>query len=165
MNFAAPFLSQAMAIEKGWIDYNGHLNMAYYNVLFDRASDEVFELLGMGPVYARERRLTTYAAEIHVCYIRELHLEDKVTSTFQMLDCDDKRIHAFQELRHIDGWLAATAESLSLHIDVNGPRVTPFPPDIQANVKAMHSAHSSLAVPERAGRSVGIRRKTTANKG
>ena len=37
-----------MRVEPGWIDYNGHLNMAYYNVLFDRAVDEVYELLGLG---------------------------------------------------------------------------------------------------------------------
>ena len=46
--FFAPFVSSAMRVEPGWIDYNGHLNMAYYNVLFDRAVDEVYELLGLG---------------------------------------------------------------------------------------------------------------------
>ena len=70
-----------MEIEKDWIDYNGHLNMAYYNVLFDRCSDEAFEIMGMGPDYARDRRLTIYTAEVHVCYVQELHLGDKVTVT------------------------------------------------------------------------------------
>ncbi len=42
-----------MQVEKQWIDYNGHLNMAYYNVLFDRCADEAFELFGMGPGYAQ----------------------------------------------------------------------------------------------------------------
>ncbi len=42
--FFAPFVSSVMRVEPGWIDYNGHLNMAYYNVLFDRAVDEAFEL-------------------------------------------------------------------------------------------------------------------------
>ena len=102
-----PFLPRRQEIEKDWIDYNGHMNMAYYNVLFDRCADEAFEVLGMGPKYAGERRLTTYTAEIHVCYVRELHLGDKVTCTFQMLGHDEKRFHVFQELHHADGWLAA----------------------------------------------------------
>jgi acyl-CoA thioesterase FadM len=89
----APFVSRVLEVEKDWIDYNGHMNMAYYNVLFDRCADEAFELLGMGPKYAGERRLTTYTAEIHVCYVRELHLGDKVTCTFHMLDHDEKRFH------------------------------------------------------------------------
>ena len=46
--FFAPFVSSVMRVEQSWIDYNGHLNMAYYNVLFDRCVDEAYELLGIG---------------------------------------------------------------------------------------------------------------------
>jgi acyl-CoA thioester hydrolase len=160
MSIAAPVVSSEMEVEKDWIDYNGHLNMAYYNVLFDRCSDEAFAMLGMGPDYAKERRLTTYTAEIHVCYVRELHLGNKVTCTFQLLDFDEKRFHAYQELRHVDGWLAATCEVLTLHVDMNGPKVAHFPDDILANMKAMHAAHAGLPKPERAGRSIEIKRKS-----
>jgi len=125
-------------------------------------SDEACEKRGLGPAYARERRLTTYTAEVHICYVRELHLGDRVTSTFHLLDFDEKRFHAFQELRHVDGWLAATSESLTLHVDMSGPKVAPFPPDILENVKAMRAAHAALALPERAGRSIAIRRKAAA---
>jgi acyl-CoA thioester hydrolase len=162
MTIAAPFVSRIMEIEKDWIDYNGHLNMAYYNVLFDRASDEAFEIMGLGPSYAKERQLTIYTAEVHVCYVQELHLGDTVTVTFHLLDHDQKRLRAYQEIRHTDGWLAATSESLSLHIDMSGPKVAPFPPDIEAKVKAMRAAHAGLPMPERAGRSIGIQRKAMA---
>lgn len=156
---AQPFISSVMAIEKDWIDYNGHLNMAYYNVLFDRCADEAFLLLGMGPDYARERRLTTYTAEVHICYVRELHLDHKVRCSLHLLDHDDKRIHFFQELSHVDGWLAATSEVLSLHVDMAGPKVCPYPPDVLAMVEAMRAEHAPLPVPDRAGRSIGIRRR------
>jgi len=159
MPVPAPFLSSAMGIEPDWIDYNGHLNMAYYNVLFDRCADEAYAALGLGPAYAQERRLTTYTAEFHICYVRELHLSDKVACTFQLLDCDDKRFRTFQELHHVDGWLAATAETLALHIDMAGPKVVPFPPDIAARVEAMRAAHAALPWPDRAGRAIGIRHK------
>ncbi|TIX43611.1 MAG: thioesterase, partial [Mesorhizobium sp.] len=94
MPIPAPFVSRAMDIEEAWIDYNGHLNMAYYNVLFDRCSDEAFEMMGMGPDYVKERRLTIYTAEVHVCYVQELHLDHKVTVSFQLLDHDEKRLRA-----------------------------------------------------------------------
>ncbi|TIU33202.1 MAG: thioesterase, partial [Mesorhizobium sp.] len=122
MPIPTPFVSKPMDIEKDWIDYNGHLNMAYYNVLFDRCSDDAFEAMGMGPNYARDRRLTIYTAEVHVCYVQELHLEHQVTVSFQLIDHDDKRLRAYQEIRHVDGWLAATSESLSLHVDMSGPK-------------------------------------------
>lgn len=159
MSIPAPLVSRTMEIEKDWIDYNGHLNMAYYNVLFDRAADEAFEMLGMGPRYAEERKLTTYTAEVHVCYVRELHLSHQVNATFHLLDFDEKRFHYFQELHHVDGWLAATSESLTLHVDMTGPKVALFPNDILANLKEMRAAHAALPKPERAGRSIGIKRK------
>jgi acyl-CoA thioester hydrolase len=161
MNLPTPFVSHVMEVDKDWIDYNGHMNMAYYNVLFDRGGDEAFALMGLGPDYARARKLTFYTAEIHVCYVRELHLGDRVTCTFQLLDHDDKRIRGYQELYHVAGWLSATSEVLFLHIDMAGPKVAPFPDDIKARIEAMRAAHAALPTPQRAGRSIGIGRKVT----
>ena len=158
MTIPAPFMSSVMEIQHDWIDYNGHLNMAFYNVLFDRCGDEAYELLGFGPDYA-QRGFTTYTAEFHLSYVRELHLGDKVRVSLQLIDHDTSKFHTYQEIHHVDGWLAATGEALGLHIDRSGPRVAPFPPDIAERVAAMKAAHDPLGWPERAGRSVGIRRK------
>ena len=152
----APFTSAPLTIHPDWIDYNGHLNMAYYNVLFDTGADQVWPEMGFGPDYADTRKLTTYTAEFHVCYIRELHLNDTPVCTFQLIDFDAKRFHSYQELRHPDGWLAATAEGLTLHVDMTGPRVAPMPPDILARVAALHSAHATLPRPKRLGRTITI---------
>ena len=160
MPIAAPVISREMTVEKEWIDYNGHMNMAYYNVLFDRGADEAFDLLGIGASYVRERRMSSFTAEIHVCYVRELHLGDRVNVSFQLVEHDEKRLHAYEEIRHAEGWLAATAEILTLHVDMSGPEVTPFPPDILSRVGAMQEAHSALPRPERIGRSIAIRRKS-----
>ena len=46
--FFAPFVSSTMRVEPSWIDYNGHMNMAYYHVLFDRAVEEGFGVVGLG---------------------------------------------------------------------------------------------------------------------
>lgn len=153
------YWSDWMGLEPGWIDYNGHLNMAYYNVLFDRSADQAFGAMGFGPHYARDRRHTTYSAELHVCYVRELHLGSRVRSSFQLIDHDEKRLHGYQELFHEDGWLAATAETLTLHVDMSGPKVAPMPADIAAKVAAMAAAHAGLPRPARVGRGIGIRRK------
>ncbi|MBL8584834.1 MAG: thioesterase family protein [Rhizobiaceae bacterium] len=159
----APVLSPPLDIESAWIDYNGHLNMAYYGVLFDRGSDDAFAAMGMTLDYVRTRKLTIYTAEVHVRYLRELHLGDRVVVSYQLLDHDAKRLHAYQEIRHVDGWLAATSEILSLHIDQAGPRVAPFPADILAAVEAMFSEHKRLPTPQGIGKPIGInRRKETA---
>ncbi|KUM24387.1 thioesterase [Mesorhizobium loti] len=150
------FVSPVMHIDKEWIDYNGHLNMANYNILFERAGDNALEKMGLGPEYARKRGLTIYTAETHVCYVRELHAGHSVTVTFQLLEYDEKRIQFYQELRHVDGWLAATAEQLLLHVDMSGPKVVPFPPDILVNLEEVLALHASQDLPVRAGRAIAI---------
>src|SRR5882762_7882817 len=96
----APFLSSVMQIEPQWIDYNGHLNMAYYNVMFDRAIDELWLKLGIGPGYMKERQGSTFTAECHVRYLREIHLGDPVQVSILLVGADEKRLHTFEKLPH-----------------------------------------------------------------
>ncbi|WP_415402511.1 thioesterase family protein [Tateyamaria sp. SN3-11] len=155
----APFRSSVMTVKPDWIDYNGHLNMAYYNVLFDLCADEIYEQMGFGPAYHAATGNTTYTAEFHLSYVRELHVNDPVTVTFQLVDFDAKRFHSYQEIWHQDGWLAATGEAMTLHVDQSGPRVAPMPDDVFAKVSALADAHASLPRPKRVGASIGIKRR------
>ncbi len=76
-------ISPMMRLKPEWIDFNGHLNMAYYNVLFDQGYDAVCVELGLGPEYAENRKLTTYTGEIHLRYVHEIHLNHPIHYTFQ----------------------------------------------------------------------------------
>jgi len=158
MLFDAPVIAPARGLDPAWLDYNGHLNMAYYNVLFDKAVDRVFELIGCGPGYLAARNMSFFTAEAHVCYLRELKSDAIVVTSVQVLDFDLKRLHLFEELRHVDGWLSATSETLLLHVDLEGPRSAPMPDDIFAKVSQMAEAHKGLPQPEQAGRSIRIKR-------
>jgi len=151
-----PFMSSFLEIESGWIDYNNHLNMGYYTVLFDRAADEAFETFGFGPDYVKSANHTTFSAEFHVRYLREVKLGDKVRCSFWLIACDDKRFHSYQEMYHEDGWLAATGEGMTLHVDLSGPRVAPMPKEIMSKVSAMADAQAHLPRPEGVGRSIGM---------
>ena len=153
----APFLSSVMQIEPQWIDYNGHLNMAYYNVMMDRAIDELWLKLGIGPTYMKERHGSTFTAECHVRYLREIHLGDPVQVSIWLLGADEKRLHTFEELRHAtEGWLSATSENMTMHIDMSVRKVAPFPPDIRARIADVVKSHAGLSRPEGIGRSVGM---------
>lgn len=153
-----PFRSSKRQIRPEWIDYNGHMNMAYYAVIFDEAADEVYPQIGFGPAY-QKTGFTTFTAEFHICYLRELHLNDTVTVTLQLLDYDEKRFHTYQEIWHEDGWCAATGEAMGLHVDQSGPKVAPMPANILSNLKALHDAHKELPRPERSGRRIAISRR------
>jgi acyl-CoA thioester hydrolase len=155
----APFTSSVMRVEPAWIDYNGHLNMAYYNVLFDRAVDEVYELLGLGLDYLKTQGQSTFTAEVHLRHMRELHAGDPVRVTFQLLDFDAKRLHYFEELYHADeGWLSATSENMALNVNRAAKKTAPFPADVTARLTRMKAAHAELPVPEAVGRRIAMAR-------
>ena len=159
--FFAPFVSSTMRVEPAWIDYNGHLNMAFYNLLIDRAVDEAFELVGLGQDYVAERNASYFTAEAHVRYVRELKVETPVRASIQLVDFDDKRIHFFAELHHAaEGWISATSEQLALHVDLGSRRVTPWPDDILRRLAAMKAAHGALPPPEAIGRRIGLKART-----
>ncbi len=155
--FFAPFVSSTMRVEPPWIDYNGHMNMAYYHVLFDRAVEEGFGLVGLGQHYLEEREASYFAAEIHTVYRRELTANDPVRITLQLIDYDEKRLHFYLEIRHAgEGWVAATCEQLALHVNSATRKVSPFPDDILANLSVMKAAHARLARPKDLSRVIGI---------
>jgi len=58
-------------------------------------------------------------------------------------------------LRHAEeGWLSATSENISLHIDMATRKVAPFPSDIQVRIQNAAKAHSALPRPEALGRKI-----------
>jgi acyl-CoA thioester hydrolase len=155
----APVRSSVMTVEPQWIDYNGHLNVAYYQVFFDRAIDELFTLLGLGPKYLAETNNSMFALEAHISYLREIRAGERVHVDSQILDRDAKRIHLFQTLIHADeNFVSATGEIMQLHVSMATRRSAPFPPERMALVEACAAAHAGLPRPERAGRRIGIPR-------
>jgi acyl-CoA thioester hydrolase len=156
----APFVSSVMRVEPGWIDYNGHLNMAYYNVLFDRAVDEVYEPLDLGLDYVKTAKCSTFTAEVHVRYLRELLVDTPVRVSFHLLGFDEKRIHYFEALHHADeGWLSATSENMALNVDMTVKKVAAFPAHVMARLERMKAAHDKLPVPDGVGRCIAMRAK------
>jgi acyl-CoA thioester hydrolase len=147
-------------IRPEWIDYNGHMNMAYYVVVFDKATDMLFDVLGVGQAYRREADHSMYALESHVTYARETKLGDRVRVECRLLDADAKRIHFFLLMTMAEtGEQVATFEMVVLHVDMTGPRATPFPAAIQAHIDAMLAEHRTLPIPPEAGRKVGLRKE------
>jgi len=96
-----------------WIDYNGHMNVAYYVLVFDHATDAMRERLGLGEAYRAATGNTVYVLEAHLTYARELKEGDPMEIRTELLDRDAKRLHYFHRMFHArDNFLAATTEQL-----------------------------------------------------
>jgi acyl-CoA thioester hydrolase len=157
MSFPAPFDRYHGEVLPEWIDINGHMNLAYYTVLFDYGTDLLFDELGLGRDYRVTTNQGTFVAATHNLFERELLLGDKVRVATQILGADDKRLHLAHEMFRLDnGERAATQELLYLHVSLELRRVTPFPPDLRARVDAAAAAHAALPRPAWVGHRIAM---------
>lgn len=147
------------AVAPEYIDPNGHMNVGYYSVLFDKALDLPWNMLGLGSAGIKASGCSSFALETHVTYQRELRECDPLDFTFQMLDFDAKRIHFFMTMLHgRERWLAATSESISICIDMTTRRSTAWPVGQFERLSVVHLAHLQRPRPSEVGRIIGIRR-------
>ena len=161
MNLPAPLERYEGEVLPEWIDYNGHMNLAYYTVLFDQATDLLFDELGLGLDYRRDTLLGTFVAETHNLYERELLVGARVRIATRILEADDKRLHLGHEMFAISGgYRTATQELLFLHVDLAARRVTSFPAELRQRIAAWAAAHAALPRPDWVGRHVAMRRPT-----
>ena len=136
-----------------WIDHNGHMNAGYYMVAFDDATGPWHEYLGIDDTYRSKNSRSTFSIEGHITWERELPVGAPIRIEGQLLGYDDKKTHAFFRLFHEEeGYLSATHELLSIHIDMELRRSTPFPPQIETRLRAVMDEHSGFERPAGAGR-------------
>ncbi len=149
----APFDQHRAVVLPEWIDYNGHMNVAYYLLAFDHATDAFLDYLGLDAAHRDATGGTTFAGDIHLTYQREVKEGDPLRITTQLLGYDEKRIRFFCQMYHAEeGFLAATLESLSLYVDLNRRKVSILPDDIQNRLAEVFAAHKALPLPPEAGR-------------
>ncbi len=147
-----------------WIDYNGHMNVAYYVLAFDLATDAFLDHIGLDHAYKNEANCTTFVVDMNVCYLGEVLEGDQLRFSTQLINADEKRLHYFHRMYHADkGYLAATNELMTVHISLETRRVAPMRNDIQQRIATLRDSHAILPMPEQAGRLIAIRSKTTAS--
>ena len=128
-------------VRPDWIDHNGHMNVAYYVLALDQATDLMWDQLGLGPKF-REGGRTTFAAECWIGYRREMFEGMPMSAECWLLAHDAKRILVRSHLTHAtEGWLASEGEWLILGVDLATRRVAPWPDDIVANFEDFARSH------------------------
>ena len=114
-------------IKKEWTDYNNHMNMAYYVLVFDQLWEIVLTKFKMGELSAKTTQMSTMVVETHTTYNNEVKEGDEVEINLIFFDHDKKRIHFKMEMiEKSSKKLAATLEMLSLYIDLSKRKVSEF---------------------------------------
>ncbi|MSP48888.1 MAG: thioesterase [Alphaproteobacteria bacterium] len=139
-----------------WIDYNGHMNVAYYVLAFDRATDVLFDRLGLGHAHRQAANHGFFVVEAHVTYGREVLEGDPLRFRSWLVEVGERKLRYFLEMVHAEkGYLAATIEFLGLNIDLGSRRSAPFPAALRQRLQAAVANDVSRGLPAEVGRSVG----------
>jgi acyl-CoA thioester hydrolase len=114
-------------IKKEWTDYNNHMNMAYYVLVFDQIWEKILGKFKMGEQSAKTTNMSTMVVETHTTYNNEVKEGDEVEINLTFFDHDKKRLHFKMEMiEKSSKKLSATLEMLSLYIDLNKRKVAEF---------------------------------------
>jgi acyl-CoA thioester hydrolase len=135
------------------------MNLAYYTVLFDYATDALFDAIGIGRQYKEATGNGTFVVETHNLYEHELLLGDRVRVSTQIVGMDGKRLHLAHEMFMLAGGKrAAMQELMYVHVDLSTRRVTPFPDEVRERVAGATAAHAHLPCPDWSGRRIALPR-------
>ena len=126
-----PIFLSSQKIVKDWIDYNNHMNVSYYLLIFDKyGADILNDTFKMGEHSARTTGKSTMIVESHITYNQELKMNDEVDVNLVFFDHDKKRLHYKMEMIHKQKqYLASTNEILALYVDLNNRKVSEFEGD------------------------------------
>jgi betainyl-CoA thioesterase len=152
-------------IRPEWIDYNGHLQDAYFALIASKATDALMDRVGLDAPYRARTGCTLYTVEMHLHFLHELKGTDTATVDVRLLGADQKRIHAtFEILRAGQADVAATAEIMLLHVrqEQAGIRTAPFPPEVAARLAELMAASARLAADGPGSRRMELRAPRSA---
>jgi acyl-CoA thioester hydrolase len=138
------------------LDYNGHLNVACYGILFEDAARAIFSRIDVSQAYRERSDCAVFAAEVHTVFHREVPAGESVSIYYRVLDIAGSKIHGmFFMVKSGDQSLAATQEILFLHVDLKRRKTAPLPELQTGRLAGLLERHRRLAEPPEKGRFVG----------
>jgi acyl-CoA thioester hydrolase len=159
---AAPLDIHRSTVLPEWVDWNGHMNVAFYVLAFDQASGAFMRNMGLGRNYVESKSGMTFVLETHVTYDREMREGSPMRFETQLLERDTKRVHLYHEMFHAEqGYLAATNEVIVMNIDYASRRSAPWPVQAAERLERIWQAHRDLPRPATAGRVMGLKKGTS----
>lgn len=143
-------------VQPAWLDYNGHMNLSYYVLAFDHATDALLDKLDIGTAYREKTGGSVFVVEAHVNYMDEMLENAPILIQSRLLGVWPKRIRIFHEMFHGDTQKAvATNETMTIHVDLATRRSAPWPDDAFNRLQGMQKDHALYNVPPQAGRGIG----------
>ena len=143
-----------------WIDYNGHMNVAYYTFAFDRAIDFFLEnAIGIGPTHVKNENQGPYSLQANYHYLQELKLGDRFSTRVFIVDADKKRIHLVLEMISFSNrGKVAVCETVLINVDLSLRKSAAYPKWAQKKISEYKNICSGLILPQEIGKAITLKK-------
>ena len=158
--FSSPYKTRNQKVLSEWIDYNGHMNVAYYTLAFDKALDFFFEdVLGIGPTFVEKNKEGPFALKASYNYFSELLEEESFFVDISILDFDSKRVHVFGEMRKDKSLeLSAVFETVLMNMDLSARAVKRYPDRVLELFSIFKSSLALDNIPTEIGKKITLKK-------
>ena len=157
---SSPFRTKNQTVLGEWIDYNGHMNVAYYTLAFDKALDFFFEdVLNIGPSFVEKNKEGPFALKASYNYFSELLESESFFVDISILDFDAKRVHVFGEMRKEKSLeLSAVFETVLMNMDLRARKVKQYPDRVLELFNLFKSSLAKDKIPVEIGKKITLKK-------
>jgi len=162
-SFLIPFQTKTKRVEETWIDYNGHMNVAYYTMAFDDAIDEFLDKnIGLSSSFIKENGQGSYALQTQYRYLNELLLGSTFMVVIFVADHTSKRMHLMLKMSNTNSSITfATCETILVNVDLKNRKSCNYPEFAQTKIRKLYEAASNLRSSTELGHPIGLQTKTS----
>ena len=159
--YKVPFVMSEQTVKSDWIDYNGHMNVAYYTLAFDLSLDEFFEtILGLGPSFVGRSKSGPYSLQAQYHYLDELLEGEAFYVKIYLRDANEKCIHIVMEMFNSkENSLSAMCEQVLINVDLQSRKSVKYPDWAQMRIKKILTSFEEINFPDKTGAPIGLRKK------
>ena len=158
--YSTPIILPEQEVLNEWLDYNGHMNVAYYTLAFDKSLDIFLEdLLGIGESHAYNNNQGPFVVQAHYHYLSEMKLNEKFNVRLFVVDCDKNKMHLCMEIYSLfQEKVIAVVEQVLLNVNLKLRKSEPYPPWAFERLIKLKNTHKNASLPSALGKSIGLKK-------
>ena len=158
--YSTPIILPEQEVLNEWLDYNGHMNVAYYTLAFDKSLDFFLEdLLGIGESHAYKNNQGPFVVQAHYHYLNEMRLNEKFHVRLFVVDCDKNKMHLCMEIYSLfQDKVIAVVEQVLINVNLKLRKSEPYPPWAFERLIKLKNTHKNASLPSAFGKSIGLKK-------
>jgi acyl-CoA thioester hydrolase len=158
--YSTPIILPEQQVLKEWLDYNGHMNVAFYTLAFDKSLDIFLEdFLGIGETHAHENYQGPFVVQAHYHYLNEMKLNEKFNVRLFVVDCDKNKMHLCLEIYSLlQEKVISVVEQVLINVNLELRKSEPYPAWAFERLLKLKNTHKNASLPSAFGKSIGLKK-------